>query len=170
MAAIERKTTWCTPPELVEAARTALGGTIDLDPCSNPHSTVGATTEFLLPHNNGLTDEWAGNTIFVNPPYGRDKEAGTSLIDWFKKIKEAADRGAEIVVLVPVSPNTRHWKDYVFGKATAICFLSAPRLKFYINGERDPKGAPMACATIYYGKHPTRFTQAFQAHGNIVNL
>ena len=47
-----------------------------LDPCSNRHSTVRATVEYSLPEIDGLSASWNYPTIFVNPPYGRDRERG----------------------------------------------------------------------------------------------
>ena len=57
-----------------------------------------------------------------------------------------------IIALIPVATNTSHWKQYIFGKATGICFLSDTRLKFRINGNEDNKGSPVACCMIYWGE------------------
>jgi len=114
---------WCTPPEYVAAVRRMFDGTICLDPCSNAHSIVGARTEYALP-TNGLAEPWDFRTVYVNPPYGRDKARRTTIADWLAKCSEAADAGAEVLALVPVASNTRHWRNHVF-TATGICFLKA---------------------------------------------
>src|ERR1019366_1703317 len=62
---------WSTPAHIVAAVKEVFGGTIELDPCSNANSVVGARVEYRLPANNGLQDPWAYKTIYVNPPYGR---------------------------------------------------------------------------------------------------
>lgn len=160
---------WCSPPELVEAARVALGGVIHLDPCSNEFSSVRALTAYQLP-TDGLASDWGFPTIFVNPPYGYDSARGTRILNWFEKISNAAQAGSEIVVLAPVATNTAHWKKFVFPEASAVCFLAAPRLRFYLAGREDPKGAPMACAVIYYGPHTERFSRAFKEHGFVIEL
>lgn len=161
---------WCTPPHLAEAARKALGGIIGLDPCSNPDSTVPATRKYMLPTHDGLIEPWDAHTIYVNPPYGIDKTRGSRILDWFTRAHEAADAGSHVVMLVPVAPNTSHWKRHVFPVATSICFLYATRLRFHINGTEDPQGAPMACAAIYYGPSPQLFADNFRPYGAVVRL
>ena len=101
---------WCTPAKYVNAVKNVWGGKIDLDPCSSVCSIVGAKTEFLLPDRNGLIEEWDYPTVYVNPPYGSDKERGTTIKDWFKKIAHSYQKyDNEIIALVPVATNTAHW-------------------------------------------------------------
>lgn len=161
---------WCTPPAILSSVREVFGGSIALDPCSNPHSLVAADKEYLLPDHDGLVESWDYNTIFVNPPYGSDPSRGTRIAHWFARISEAARKGAQVIALVPVATNTAHWKQHVFPVATAICFLYQPRLRFYIDGVEDPKGAPMSCAVIYWGNDSESFARAFRRHGAVVPL
>ncbi len=65
---------------------------------------------------------------------------------------------------------TNHWKNFVFGKATAICFLYDTRLKFLINGSINNKGAPMACAIVYWGKDIDKFYNIFTKFGAVVDI
>lgn len=161
---------WCTPPAIVQSVKEVFNGKIELDPCSNEWSLVDAERSYALPRNDGLREPWDARTIYVNPPYGSDPVRGTRIIHWFEKIVQAAKTGAEVIALVPVATNTQHWKRCVYPEASAICFLSAPRLRFYINGQEDPKGAPMSCAAIYYGKNWGRFAEAFSEHGAVIPL
>ncbi len=162
---------WGTPKKYVDAVKQMFGGTIDLDPCSNRDSIVGAKVEYLLPKHNGLIESWNFPTIYINPPYGVDREHGTSIKDWLKRCEEANRiYKSEVLALVPVATNTGHWKKYVYGKATAICFLYDTRLKFLVNGKDGGKGAPMSCAMIYWGKHFKRFSQVFMRFGAVVNI
>lgn len=161
---------WCTPPAIVRSVRSVFGGAIALDPCSNEHSLVQADKEYHLPDHDGLRESWDFPTIYVNPPYGSDRRRGTRIAHWFARMAEAARAGSQVIALVPVAPNTRHWKDCVFPVASAICFLYEPRLRFYINGVEDPKGAPMACSVIYYGPDSQAFGHEFRSHGAVVPL
>lgn len=161
---------WGTPIDIVNAVKKTFDGSIALDPCSNIFSIVGAEVEYVLPKNNGLVDSWDYPTIYVNPPYGRDPVSRTSIKNWFEKMSHAANKGSQVIALVPVATNTRHWKDYVFPVADSICFLYEPRVKFRISGEDNPKGAPMACAVIYYGSQIEKFQNAFSSHGAILSL
>ena len=62
-----------TPQEELLKVRNALGGTIGLDPCSNPLKTVSALAHITEADNCFLTD-WepllkSCRTVFMNPPY-----------------------------------------------------------------------------------------------------
>lgn len=162
---------WCTPPKYVDAIRRFFGGSIALDPCSNRHSIVKARVEYCLPKTNGLVASWNYPTIYVNPPYGSDRERGTTIRDWLCKCDEAhAKHGAEVLALVPVATNTRHWKQYVFGAATAVAFLYDTRLRFLVEGKDGGKGAPMSCAMIYWGPQYERFEKTFIRFGAVVDV
>ncbi len=76
---------WGTPEKYVSAVRKFFGGHIDLDPCSNEFSIVHAGTEYRLPEHDGLRETWDFPTIYVNPPYGIDKEHGTSIKNWLRQ-------------------------------------------------------------------------------------
>jgi len=162
---------WGTPHKYVEAVRQTFGGTIHLDPCSNRWSIVKAKVEWSLPANDGLHNKWAFPTIYVNPPYGSDRERGTRISDWLKKCAAAfQEYSAEVIALVPVAANTLHWKESVWARATSICFLYDTRVRFLENGRDCGKGAPMACAAVYWGTKPEKFARAFSSHGAVVNL
>lgn len=134
---------WGTPERYVKAVREFFHGKIDLDPCSNEYSIVHARIEYCLPEQDGLAESWDFPTVYVNPPYGLDKERGTSIKNWLHRCAMAHEQfGAEVLALVPVATNTGHWKKYVFGQAAAVCFLYDTRLKFLVNGENGGKGRP----------------------------
>ena len=162
---------WCTPPKYVDAITEFFGGEIALDPCSNRYSIVNASTEYSLPKHDGLRESWNFPTIYVNPPYGLDRKHGTSIKHWLRKCEESKRlHGSEVIALVPVATNTGHWKRYVYGKATAICFLYDTRLRFLVNGKDGGKGAPMSCALIYWGNNYQLFFESFLKFGAVVNI
>lgn len=162
---------WCTPPKYVDAVRKVLGGRIALDPCSNEWSIVNAETEYRLPEHDGLRESWDFPTIYVNPPYGSDKEHGTTIKHWLYKCAHAHKHyKSEVLALVPVATNTSHWKEYVWGRATAVCFLYDTRLRFLVEGKDEGKGAPMSCAMIYWNRNIDKFLDAFNEFGAVVDL
>lgn len=162
---------WCTPPKYVNAVKDFFGGSVALDPCSNRHSIVSANVEYSLPEIDGLAASWNYPTVFVNPPYGRDRERGTTIRDWLRKCAEAhLQHGVEVLALVPVATNTRHWKQWVFGAATSVAFLYDTRLRFLVDGQDGGKGAPMSCAMVYWGLRPARFERTFIRFGAVVRL
>ena len=108
---------WCTPSKYVEAIKKVFDGDIELDPCSNPWSIVGAKTEFTLPQSDGLLEKWNHETIYVNPPYGSDRERKTTIKHWLYKCFHAYKHfHFEVLALIPVATNTSHWKEYVWGR------------------------------------------------------
>lgn len=162
---------WGTPENYVAAVKEFFGGEIDLDPCSNQYSIVGAKVEYLLPKHDGLKDSWNFKRIFVNPPYGLDRKRGTGIKNWLYRCAQAHKNfGSEVLALVPVATNTGHWKKYVFGKANSVCFLYDTRLKFLVNGQNGGKGAPMSCAMIYWGEDYERFLRVFRKFGAVLRL
>lgn len=162
---------WGTPPLYVAAVRRVFGGTIDLDPCSNEFSVVGASMEYKLPEGDGLRLPWDAPHIFVNPPYGADRTRGTTILDWLARCKTAnLQHHSEVIALVPVATNTRHWKQCVWGVATGVAFLYDTRLKFLVEGVPSKRGAPMACAMIYWGDNPDGFQREFTSFGAVVRL
>ena len=109
---------WGTPAKYVNAVKAFWDGKIDLDPCSNEYSIVHAATEYRLPEQDGLKESWNYPTIYVNPPYGADRQRGTTIKDWLARCARAhIDYKSEVIALVPVATNTSHWKSYVFGQA-----------------------------------------------------
>lgn len=159
------KSDWNTPTKYVDAVLQVFDK-IDLDPCSNKESIVPARTKYILPENNGLKETWDFPRIYVNPPYGKQSNK-TSIYNWLEKCFFANQDGSEVIALIPVATNTSHWKEFIF-KADAICFLYDTRLIFRINGNENNKGAPMACAMIYWGGCLERFVGIFKNYGNCV--
>jgi hypothetical protein len=148
---------WCTPPKYVAPITAFFGGVIELDPCSNSESIVNAKIELC---KGGLEYDWStAKSVYVNPPYGRDGE--TTIYDWLKKCHIS---NTEIIALIPVATNTKHWKHFVFS-SQVICFLGDTRLKFLIDGNTNNKGASMSCCLVYWGKNGKDFIHIFSDYG-----
>jgi hypothetical protein len=162
---------WGTPGKYVHAVKRVFGGGIDLDPCSNEFSIVGAKVEYALPGHDGLKESWDFPKIFVNPPYGIDKMRGTSIKNWLYRCAAAhSQHGSEVIALVPVATNTGHWKKYVFVQATSVYFLYDTRLRFLVDGRDEGKGAPMSCTMVYWGDNYDTFFDIFIRHGAVLDL
>lgn len=61
---------------------------------------------------DALEADWAGMTVFLNPPYST---AGA----FIKKAREEADKGATVVMLLPVRSDTKYWHNYIWNKNAA---------------------------------------------------
>ena len=152
-----KSTDWCTPPKYVDLIKGFFGGSIELDPCSNLESIVNAETELMA---GGLEYDWSTSTsVFVNPPYGRS--GTTTIYDWLEKCYIS---DTEVIALIPVATNTKHWKEFVF-KSSVICFLADTRLKFLIDGSTNNKGASMSCCLVYFGIREAEFIRVFSSYG-----
>ena len=161
---------WCTPEYILCVIQEFFKGQVDLDPCSNEYSLVKASTEYKLPEKDGLNEIWNFSKIYVNPPYGRDKERGTSIKCWLKKCSEANVLfGSEVLSLIPVATDTEHWKKYVFGTAKGVCFLGK-RVKFIVRDQLGVSNAPQPCCIVYWGCDFDRFKAVFSILGSVVSF
>ncbi len=171
---------WCTPASILNPIK-AMWGEIVLDPCSNGNSIVKAQNEIKLPTDSlsvdwtkYLTDEDVNhpNSIFINPPYGRDKKRGTSIYNWIEKAYSTYTSSkaefTEVMMLIPAAVDTRAWQNIIFPSLKStyarVCFLKG-RVKF-VNA---PTGCPMAMALVYWGSSYTdNFGETFKNMGHIV--
>lgn len=129
-----------------------------------------ADTEYRLPIRDGLRESWDYRTIYVNPPYGADRERGSTIKQWLRRCAQAREtHGSQVLALVPVATNTAHWKLYVWGASTGIAFLYDTRLKFLVDGKDGGKGAPLSCAMVYWGDHYECFENIFTQFGAVVD-
>jgi hypothetical protein len=87
---------WCTPRWLTEALPR-----VDLDPCSNPYSTVSAETVYMLEAGqDGLELPWFG-LVWINGPY-------SDLEPWARKLDREYPKLDGCAFLVNTS-NTPAW-------------------------------------------------------------
>ena len=118
---------WTTPPEVLEALYTVVGGEFSLDPCSpvrsGPKAPVRARLRFTA-EDDGLMRPWRAGTVYLNPPYGRE------LPKWIAKARrEHEDGRAGLVIgLVPARTDTRWWHEDIAGHADV--WLLKGRLAF----------------------------------------
>lgn len=111
-----------TPPYVLEPVREALGGVIELDPCTEPDNPCGALRWFTA-QENGLLKPWhASNTIYVNPPYSKAREP------WVRKCIEAACDRAKVILLMPAATDTRIFQE-AMDSASEVVFIKG-RVKF----------------------------------------
>ena len=114
---------WETPQALFEELDARWRFT--LDPCST-HENAKCARHFTA-EEDGLAQSWEGETVFCNPPYGRE------IGKWVRKCAEES-RHAKVVMLIPARTDTAYFHDYIYGKAR-VTFLRG-RLKFERGGGR----------------------------------
>ena len=110
---------WETPADLFSKLDVEFHFT--LDPCATPENTK--CKKYYTRAEDGLSKDWGGEIVFMNPPYGR--EIG-------KWVKKAAESNATCVCLIPARTDTSYWHDYVM--RGEIRFLRG-RIQFCQNGK-----------------------------------
>ena len=119
MFSCERKD-WGTPQDFFDELNKEFKFT--LDPCCTEKTKK--CKKYYTPETNGLKQDWGGERVFVNPPYGRE------IKHWVKKcFEESKKPNTTIVLLIPARTDTSYFHDYVYGKAE-LRFIRG-RLKFY---------------------------------------
>lgn len=99
---------WETPPEVFQPLNQEFGFT--LDACATPANAK--CPRYFTESQNGLEQSWAGEVVFLNPPYGKE------IPPWTRKAREAAaNHGATVVALLPASCDLRWWHEDVVNRA-----------------------------------------------------
>ena len=127
---------WETPKDFFEKLNWRFGP-FTLDPCASEDSAK--CTKYYTVNDDGLSKNWDNNTVFVNPPYGRE------INSWIKKaFDESKNENTTVVMLIPARTDTRYWHDYVM-KAKEVHFVKG-RLKF---GDSS-NSAPFPSAVVVF--------------------
>lgn len=133
LMASSKSVEWPTDPEFF--AKLDKEFQFTLDPCATAENAKCA--KFFTMEQDGLKQSWAGERVFMNPPYGR------GMGKWMKKAYEESLKGALVVCLIPARTDTHLWHEYaVKGK---IRFIRG-RLRF---GDRKWV-APFPSAVIIF--------------------
>ena len=110
---------WATPVKFFEELNKEFNFT--LDPCATKENAK--CRKFFTANEDGLLQDWSGETVFCNPPYGRE------LPKWVKKCyEEHIKHGITIVMLIPARTDTSYFHEYIYGKSE-VRFIRG-RLKF----------------------------------------
>lgn len=111
---------WATPQAFFDKLNAEFGFT--LDPCALPSNAK--CTKYYTPTDNGLLQDWQGEIVFCNPPYGR------AIYDWVRKCSEEASKpNTTVVALIPARTDTRYFHEFIYHQAKEIRFVKG-RLKF----------------------------------------
>lgn len=126
---------WATPQDFFDGLNDEFH--FELDACAVPENAK--CERYITPDMDGLTQDWDANSIWCNPPYGR--EVGK----WVAKAVREAMEGKTVVMLLPVRTDTRWFHQYIYHKAE-IRFISG-RLRF--GGAKNV--APFPSMVVIFG-------------------
>ena len=117
---------WATPQALFNALDREFNFT--LDPCSD--GINAKCQKYFTIEDDGLAQDWFNDTVFMNPPYGRE------IPKWIQKAYEESRKGASVVCLLPSRTDTRYWHEYIM-KADEVRFIKG-RIKFGGSSQSAP--------------------------------
>jgi len=127
---------WETPKHIFDALDKHFRFT--LDPCAD--STNAKCINYFTPEDDGLSKSWAGNNVFINPPYSQMKK-------WIDKgIAESRQPGTSCTFLVPARTDTK-WFKKAYNEASSVWFISG-RIKFIKDGV-ECKSPPFPSVVIH---------------------
>lgn len=111
---------WATPQDFFDKLNEEFHFT--LDPCADEFNHK--CDKFFSEKENGLVQDWSGETVFCNPPYGRETKK------WVQKcFQEVHEGGCPCaVMLIPSRTDTQWFHQYIQQKAE-VRFVKG-RLKF----------------------------------------
>lgn len=121
------KEDWGTPQWLFDELNFEFGFT--LDACANEYNAK--CNRYFSIRDNGLEQDWSGNVVFCNPPYGKQ------LSLWVEKCwNESKKPNTIVVMLIPVRTDTKWFHKFVYNQSE-IRFLNR-RLKFQGSSNMAP--------------------------------
>lgn len=128
---------WATPQWLFDELDKVFSFT--LDPCASAENAK--CEKYYTREQDGLKQNWGGQRVFCNPPYG--KEIGK----WVTKCSEEAKKPNTLcVMLIPARTDTKWFHDFIYHKAE-VRFIKG-RLKF---GDSKNSAPFPSMIVIFYG-------------------
>ncbi len=128
---------WATPQDFFDKLNEEFNFT--LDPCANEENHK--CSKYYTEKEDGLIQSWQGETVFVNPPYGRE------IGQWVEKsYLESKKENTIVVMLIPARTDTKWFHNFIY-KKSEIRFIKG-RLKF---GE-SKNSAPFPSMVVVFRK------------------
>ena len=129
---------WATPQSVFDELNKEFNFT--LDPAAT--SENAKCQRFFTKEQDGLKQDWSGETVFCNPPYGRE------IGKWVEKCyNEHIKHNITVVMLIPSRTDTTYFHDYIYTHAE-IRFIKG-RIKFIQNG-KEGDAAPFPSMIVIY--------------------
>lgn len=131
--------TWDTPIDFFNKINNEFNFT--LDPACMENSAK--CTKYYTPETDGLSASWAGEIVWLNPPYGR------VISDWIEKAYiEAQQPDTIVAMLLPARTDTKWFHEYcIQGEVRLI----KGRLKFTNVDNETSTTAPFPSMLVVFG-------------------
>lgn len=96
---------WETPASVFSPLHVEFRFTLD----AAANETNTKAPKFFNAEDDGLTQDWGTNHVWLNPPYG---EGSARISSWVAKAHAASLLGATVVMLIPARTNTNWFHDF----------------------------------------------------------
>ena len=137
------KDDWETPSALFAELHEEFRFTLDAAASDVNHKLPRYYTE----KTDGLSQSWANEVVFCNPPYSRKTKNNPGQEAWIRKAYAESLGGATVVLLIPARTDTKAFHDTILPNAE-IRFIRG-RLRFEEQGlPRD--GAPFPSMIVIF--------------------
>jgi len=129
---------WETPQDFFDKLDDEFHFT--LDPCAT--SKTAKCKKFYTKEEDGLIQDWSGEVVFCNPPYG------SAIKHWVKKCHDESKKpNTKVVMLIPARTDTIYFHEHIYHKAE-LRFVKG-RLKF--GGKQKGSGsAPFPSVIVIF--------------------
>lgn len=125
---MSEKNNWETPQELFDALHAEFGFTLDAAASDENHKLP----RYYTAETNGLIQDWGGERVFCNPPYG-SKETG----EWTEKCwREAQKPNTLVVLLIPARTDRKSFHDFIYKQPNVEIRFLRGRLQFEDHGQK----------------------------------
>ena len=128
---------WETPQDFFDRLNEEFHFTLDV--CATEENAK--CEKYFTKKENGLVQGWKNETVWCNPPYGRQ------IGQWVFRCLQHSNGGDVAVMLIPARTDTKWFHDYIYGKAE-VRFIRG-RLKF----GKSKNSAPFpSMVVVYHGR------------------
>lgn len=124
-----KKMDWETPQDFFDEIDNEFHFT--LDACAN--GTNHKCDKYFSESDDGLKQNWGGQTVWCNPPYGRE------IGNWVQKCsQESKQENTTVVMLIPARTDTKYFHEYIYNKQNVEIRFIKGRLRFVGAAESAP--------------------------------
>ena len=124
---------WFTPQPLFDSLNSEFHFTVDVCACE----ISAKCAKYFTKEQDGLSQNWGGDTVWMNPPYGRE------IGPWVKKASENYS-----VCLLPARTDTKWFHDYIWNHPNREIRFIKGRIKF----SGAEYGAPFPSMIVIFNK------------------
>ena len=128
---------WETPQWLFDELDSEFHFT--LDPCADKENHK--CEKYFTKEQDGLAQSWEGETVFCNPPYGKEIKKWVERCYIHSKIENGL-----AVMLIPARTDTKYFHDFIYKKENVELRFLKGRLKF----GKSKNGAPFPSMIVVF--------------------